>query len=71
MTRTRFRLLVALAIGACFAATAAILVPVRGADRPAEQILNDIEAVDSRPIIREALKRARAASIPPPLPETV
>jgi thiol-disulfide isomerase/thioredoxin len=46
MTRTRFRLLVAVALTGCFAATAAILAPVRGADRPAEEILHDIALVE-------------------------
>jgi thiol-disulfide isomerase/thioredoxin len=46
MLRTRFRPLVALTLGGLFVATAAIVPPVRAADRPAEQILADITAVE-------------------------
>jgi thiol-disulfide isomerase/thioredoxin len=46
MFRTRIRLLAALLLLGGFAVTAAILAPVRGADRPADQILDDIAAVE-------------------------
>jgi thiol-disulfide isomerase/thioredoxin len=47
MLKNRFRLLVALALGGLVAATAAMLPLVRAADRPADDILAEIAAVET------------------------